>query len=463
MVTLFRRLQMILNLIAKAKDLFFNNSASGLEATNVQDGMDLLATKTSKLSLNGSKYSGNVIYDKNGNDITETYLTVGGSAVALIQKELKNEDLNDIKPSVVTYYFAAGGNSCVNNPESGKGFGMIAYKNAAGYYCQEIYSQSSVKYIRYYNGSSWSTKKIAYSDETLLKNDGIGTVNLYNGTKDLSGSDWINKDGYIADETYKGFKVWKKNNAWGGACQTINAVVGEKYVFSCWAKVGTSASGVTATAQFFTRNNDQTNGNNSTQDGKIQSVSSEWQRIVIPFTVRTTGTMQPRIENTKANSGGLYVCGIKLERGEVASDWFYSVNDIFDLQEELKNEVEKMNGLILWNNTSNSITEETISIDLTNIKAIEIQYIKKYYSNPGTYGLVKATTGKVELDTTANEIIQLTRLYPRTGNLGGLRDIRILRTDNQITICNGKEFDKSFNAEDSDTVCVPTKIIGYYY
>ena len=117
---------------------------------------------------------------------------------------------------------------------------------------------------------------------------------------------------------------------------------------------------------------------------------------------------------------------------------------------------------ILWQNASVAgLSEQTIAVDLTNITAIEVQYIEVYYPDPGTYGLRKTTTGRIELDTTKNEIIQLSRFYPRSGYLGGLRDIRLIRTSNQITICGGMAYNESFVESTDNTQCVPTKIIGY--
>ena len=118
---------------------------------------------------------------------------------------------------------------------------------------------------------------------------------------------------------------------------------------------------------------------------------------------------------------------------------------------------------ILWQNASVAgLSEQTIAVDLTKIVAIEVQYIEKYYANPGTYGLVKATTGKIELSTTANESICLKRFDPDANfGPGGNRRIFIDRTNNQIIIRNGYEYSTSLANSESVSICVPTKIIGY--
>lgn len=82
------------------------------------------------------------------------------SISAKFATQLSSEDLNTIKPDFATFYYAAGGNSCTNNPGgTGKAFGIIAYKSASGYTTQEIVTQGGQKMYRYYNNSVWSDWK----------------------------------------------------------------------------------------------------------------------------------------------------------------------------------------------------------------------------------------------------------------------------------------------------------------
>ena len=87
-------------------------------------------------------------------------------------KNLANDaDLNDIKASVTNkaeFYYVGGSNSVTNVPmASGLAFGMISYRNANGYSVQELTDQNGIKYIRYYNNSSWTSwKTFSYTDHT---------------------------------------------------------------------------------------------------------------------------------------------------------------------------------------------------------------------------------------------------------------------------------------------------------
>ena len=70
--------------------------------------------------------------------------------------KLSDEDLDTIKPSIATFYYAWGHNTCTHNPGgSGQAFGLIAYRSANEYYVQEIITQSGKKLYRQYNASKW--------------------------------------------------------------------------------------------------------------------------------------------------------------------------------------------------------------------------------------------------------------------------------------------------------------------
>lgn len=118
---------------------------------------------------------------------------------------------------------------------------------------------------------------------------------------------------------------------------------------------------------------------------------------------------------------------------------------------------------ILWQNASVAgLSEQTIAVDLTNIVAIEVQYIDEYIASMTVdYGMFKSTTGKVELDSTVNERINLMSFNPSATNAGGTRHIRLDRTNNQIIIGNGYIYDKNLTSSNNANICVPTKIIGY--
>ena len=94
------------------------------------------------------------------------------------QIALSNENLDDIISENVTWYYAPGLNTVINNPfGEGVAFGLCVYRNATGYRMQEATSLYGIKKVRYHNNSVWSDwRTLAYNDDCLDTNTG-GTVN----------------------------------------------------------------------------------------------------------------------------------------------------------------------------------------------------------------------------------------------------------------------------------------------
>lgn len=144
---------------------------------------------------------------------------------------LRTEDLDTIMPSVATFYYAVGSNSCVNNPGgTGKAFGLIAYKSASGYVTQELITQAGVKMYRFYNASTWSAwKTISDSTHThdylpLTGGTVTGTLKL-SRSQDISGSTTNEGALVIGPDTAEhmlldGNEIMVKNSS--GDCATIN-------------------------------------------------------------------------------------------------------------------------------------------------------------------------------------------------------------------------------------------------
>lgn len=76
---------------------------------------------------------------------------------------LTSQDLDTVK--TLGFYNAAGSNSVVNNPlGTGTAFGMIVYKNASGYWIQDIVSMDGkTRLTRTYNSSEWSSWYTIYT------------------------------------------------------------------------------------------------------------------------------------------------------------------------------------------------------------------------------------------------------------------------------------------------------------
>ena len=140
----------------------------------------------------------------------------------------------------------------------------------------------------------------------------IGGRNLYLGTKDFIGY-WVNKASwYVSSETYKGFTVMKRIGAWSGLSQPIEGVVGETYTFSGYVKKTGGYTYVYAGTD---------NGGLTTPDSVIIGTKlNEWEHFSFTSTISTSGLLAFRVENSLPTET-TYVCGLKLEKGNKATDW----------------------------------------------------------------------------------------------------------------------------------------------
>lgn len=109
---------------------------------------------------------------------------------SLQSQQLRNQDLNDYKTE--GFYYAAGGNTCLNKPSGVNNFGLIIKRTAEGNY-EQIMDINDVRYTRFWNGKSWSSwvKTITNGDFAVLK----GTiVTTSGGTIDSTKFTTINLD-----------------------------------------------------------------------------------------------------------------------------------------------------------------------------------------------------------------------------------------------------------------------------
>lgn len=167
------------------------------------------------------------------------------------------------------------------------------------------------------------------TDVNAIKMTG-GGVNLLTGTRDFSGSNWLNL-GTIwtkTDETYNGLSVVETTNDWSGIAQYYQVKQGETYTFSLFARY-TSGTG---TSQFYIDlNSDPENGYKAApvDNGWIKcSLDANWKKYSITFTATADGYIKPRMERANANTNVLRVCGFMFERGTISHDWSPAPSDM---------------------------------------------------------------------------------------------------------------------------------------
>lgn len=131
----------------------------------------------------------------------------------------------------------------------------------------------------------------------------------------------------IDDAKYQGLRVINQTNTqWHGSGPYMYVQKGT-YTFSCYAKT----SGQDVKAIYIPLNSgvyekDKHPATINTQFANIPSVS-DWSRFNYTFVVNEAGYIHPRIESSGENSGML-LAGFKLEKGNIATPWCPSINDL---------------------------------------------------------------------------------------------------------------------------------------
>ncbi len=212
----------------------------------------------------------------------------------------------------------------ISTPQMAKpGFSLSAAKAGIRITAETI--NNYLRYVRYSpnaDGSNMTESKqpnsqyvgIGYMPKDMYEHE-----NLYTGTKNFSGDNWINLSGYSTDVPYNNLTVKKKTATWGGLCQKNQAQTGEMYTiygyvktesgskFNCLRHCGTTNSESAAGISISTYKNDilQPSTANLTSDGDFS-----W--IAHTFQATSSGIIRPGFE--MSTTGSIYICGLKLVR-----------------------------------------------------------------------------------------------------------------------------------------------------
>lgn len=166
------------------------------------------------------------------------------------------------------------------------------------------------------------SSKITSVEGKIPKN--VGGANLFKGSRDFSGTDWVNKDSGIYAEDYQGVKIFKKQTLWGGVSQYFEVKTGEEYVFSAYVKSSAKTDRITFYLVHGSKQPQASgvvsfNSANS-QDAVTFDLTDEYQRIAIKIKITKDGWIMPRLERYNSDAY-LFFGGYKLERGNIPTDW----------------------------------------------------------------------------------------------------------------------------------------------
>lgn len=196
--------------------------------------------------------------------------------------------------------------------------------------------------------------KITSVEGKIPKN--VGGANLFKGSRDFSGTDWVNKNSGIYAEDYQGVKIFKKQTLWGGVSQYFEVKTGEEYVFSAYVKSSTKTDGIIF---FLVHSSKQPQAlgvvsfdSTNSQNAVGFDVTDEYQRIAIKIKITEDGWIMPRLERYNSDAY-LFFGGYKLERGNIPTDWSPAPEDYDSKLASAQSEIKQ---------TTDSITASVSSV-----------------------------------------------------------------------------------------------------
>ena len=201
--------------------------------------------------------------------------------------------------------------------------------------------------------------KVEQTDITnAINNINIGGRNLLKKTKNFDKYSWGNENIWSTEtEKYKDLTVKSFSGDWRGLYQSYSVVKGEIYTFSAYVKSSNESK-----VYFFSAPSGQSYTN---RDTKTFNISTEWIRISVSFTITKTATAQFRFENSDTASK-LYICGLKLEKGNKATDYTEAPEDITTYTDTKVSSVEQqITANAITTKISTAINNGTSSINTT--------------------------------------------------------------------------------------------------
>ena len=210
----------------------------------------------------------------------------------------------------------------------------------------------------------------------------VGGVNLFKGSRDFSGTSWVNNNSSLYTEDYQGVKIFKKNSMWGGLSQYFEVKTGEEYVFSAYVKSSAETDRVSFYLVHESKQPMATGlvsfDSANTQDLVNFDLTDKYKRIAIKIKITKDGWIMPRLERYN-NDAYLFFGGYKLEHGNVATDYSPSEVDFEQKVAEykqnadqnyasLQSTVQNLDGTVQANKTT---AEQTAAGFKTRIESLE--------------------------------------------------------------------------------------------
>ena len=190
----------------------------------------------------------------------------------------------------------------------------------------------------------------------------VGGANLFKGSRDFSGTDWVNKNSGIYAEDYQGVKIFKKQTLWGGVSQYFEVKTGEEYVFSAYVKSSAKTDNVTF---YLVHESKQPMAEGLVGFDSVNAqnfvnfdLTDEYKRIAVKIKITKNGWIMPRFERYNSDAY-LFFGGYKLERGNIATDWSPAPDDYDSKLASAQSEIKQ---------TTDAITASVSALDNSTVK-----------------------------------------------------------------------------------------------
>lgn len=150
------------------------------------------------------------------------------------------------------------------------------------------------------------------TDPYVYLSQGVISPNLLTGSADWSGGDFVNFNEHVilTDETYKGYKVVKCDQAWNSLQAYFNLKGGNTYTFSVYAKSDKDGEG----ANIYLGLPSEPHFTIPTNISGGVKLTTEWKRY--SFTFVSTMDFNAHIRMEQFDNNTLSLAGYKLEEGQ---------------------------------------------------------------------------------------------------------------------------------------------------
>jgi hypothetical protein len=167
--------------------------------------------------------------------------------------------------------------------------------------------------------------------QTAVDGVQVGGRNLLKGTKDFSGSSSI---GWLTSDTYNGFSIIHgsySGDMYADICAWYGAITPEsntEYTLSFWCK-GTGGFVSYFYPSCVVSGYNSAGNSTTSADGSIATtLTSDWKRVWIVWKTGTITEVKSVLVCRILNGNEAYVCGVKFEIGNKATDWTPAPEDV---------------------------------------------------------------------------------------------------------------------------------------